>query len=64
MRALSTFRIFPRSGRIAWNARLRPCLAEPPALGRALQLGYEDTWRWRMAPVMESFPTIVYGGRD
>ena len=30
-RACSTFRIFPRSGRIAWNSRLRPCLAEPPA---------------------------------
>src|SRR5471032_1710921 len=30
-RARSTFRIFPRNGRIAWLARLRPCLAEPPA---------------------------------
>ncbi len=30
-RARSTFRILPRSGRIAWKARLRPCLAEPPA---------------------------------
>ena len=30
-RARSTFRILPRSGRIAWIARLRPCLAEPPA---------------------------------
>ena len=30
-RARSTFRILPRSGRIAWLARLRPCLAEPPA---------------------------------
>ncbi len=27
----STFRIFPRSGNTAWNSRLRPCLAEPPA---------------------------------
>ena len=31
-RARSTFRILPRSGRIAWNRRLRPCLAEPPAV--------------------------------
>src|ERR1041384_6062051 len=31
-RTFSTFRILPRSGRIAWNWRLRPCLAEPPAL--------------------------------
>src|SRR5437868_4761565 len=30
-RARSTFRILPRSGRIAWYLRLRPCLAEPPA---------------------------------
>jgi hypothetical protein len=22
----------PRSGSTAWNSRLRPCLAEPPAL--------------------------------
>ncbi len=31
-RARSTFRILPLSGRIAWNLRSRPCLAEPPAL--------------------------------
>ena len=30
-RAFSTFRILPRSGRIAWNLRSRPCLALPPA---------------------------------
>ena len=30
-RAFSTFRILPLSGRMAWNLRLRPCLAEPPA---------------------------------
>ena len=30
-RAFSTFRILPRSGRIAWKRRSRPCLAEPPA---------------------------------
>ena len=29
--AFSTFRILPLKGRIAWKARLRPCLAEPPA---------------------------------
>ena len=27
----STFRILPRSGRIAWNFRSRPCFADPPA---------------------------------
>ena len=32
IRARSTLRIFPLSGRIAWNSRSRPCLAEPPAL--------------------------------
>ena len=31
MRAFSTFRILPRSGRMAWNERSRPCLADPPA---------------------------------
>ena len=31
-RARSTLRILPLSGRIAWKRRLRPCLAEPPAL--------------------------------
>jgi hypothetical protein len=31
MRARSTLRIFPLSGRIAWFLRSRPCLAEPPA---------------------------------
>ena len=32
IRARSTLRILPRSGRIAWNARSRPCLAD--AAGR------------------------------
>ncbi len=31
MRAFSTLMILPRSGRMAWNSRFRPCLAEPPA---------------------------------
>ena len=30
-RTRSTLRILPRSGSTAWNSRLRPCLAEPPA---------------------------------
>ena len=30
--ALATFRILPRSGRIAWVSRSRACLALPPAL--------------------------------
>ena len=30
-RAFSTFRILPKSGRIAWYLRSRPCFAEPPA---------------------------------
>jgi hypothetical protein len=30
-RAFSTFSTLPRSGRMAWNLRSRPCLAEPPA---------------------------------
>ncbi|MNJ47407.1 hypothetical protein D3C77_425650 [compost metagenome] len=29
--AFSTLRILPRSGRIAWKCRSRPCLADPPA---------------------------------
>src|SRR5881409_63760 len=31
IRAFCTLRILPRSGRIAWKLRSRPCLAEPPA---------------------------------
>src|SRR5712691_10356779 len=31
MRAFCTLRILPRSGRIAWKPRSRPCFAEPPA---------------------------------
>ena len=31
MLAFSTFKILPRIGRMAWNSRLRPDLAEPPA---------------------------------
>src|SRR5215217_1634114 len=31
MRFFSTLMIFPRSGRIAWVLRSRPCFAEPPA---------------------------------
>ncbi len=31
MRARSTLRILPFSGRIAWKRRSRPCLAVPPA---------------------------------
>ena len=30
-RTRSTLRILPRSGSTAWNSRLRPCLALPPA---------------------------------
>src|SRR6476646_3332971 len=29
--ALSVFSTLPRSGRIAWRARSRPCFADPPA---------------------------------
>ena len=31
MRFFSLLMIFPRSGRIAWKPRSRPCFAEPPA---------------------------------
>src|SRR5207249_991396 len=31
IRAFCTLRILPRSGRIAWKLRSRPCFAEPPA---------------------------------
>src|SRR5699024_11693786 len=30
-RAFSTFKIFPRNGKIAWKCRSRPDLADPPA---------------------------------
>ncbi|CFN63695.1 Uncharacterised protein [Bordetella pertussis] len=30
-RAFSTLSTLPRRGRMAWNLRSRPCLAEPPA---------------------------------
>lgn len=29
--AFAVFKTLPRSGKIAWNLRSRPCLAEPPA---------------------------------
>ena len=29
--AFSVFNTLPRKGKIAWNLRSRPCLAEPPA---------------------------------
>ncbi len=29
--AFCVFKTFPRNGRIAWNLRSRPCLADPPA---------------------------------
>ena len=29
--AFSVLMTFPRNGKIAWNLRSRPCLAEPPA---------------------------------
>ena len=45
-RAFSTFRILPRSGRIAWNCRLRPCFAEPPA---GVALDQEDLAQRRVA---------------
>jgi hypothetical protein len=31
IRARSTFRILPRSGRMAWKDRFRPCLVRRPA---------------------------------
>ena len=31
MLAFSVFNTLPRNGKIAWNLRSRPCLAEPPA---------------------------------
>ncbi len=31
-RALSTFKILPRKGKMAWFSLFRPCLADPPAL--------------------------------
>src|SRR5205085_355738 len=43
-RAFSTFRIFPLSGRMAWNRRSRPCFADPLDLGvagRCLRLTFE-----------------------
>ncbi len=41
-RARSTFRILPRSGRIAWKRRSRPCLAEPPLY--RVSHGKESHW--------------------
>ena len=31
LQTMGMIKILPRSGRIAWKSRLRPCLAEPPA---------------------------------
>jgi hypothetical protein len=50
-RAFSTFRIFPRSGRIAWNFRSRPCLALPPALSPSTMKSSEKagSFSWQSA---------------
>ena len=57
-RAFSTFRILPRSGRIAWTLRSRPCLAEPPAespstMKSSLSLGSRD-WQSASLPGSEA----------
>ena len=50
-RALSTFRIFPFSGKIAWNLRSRPCLAEPPAESPSTRYNSESagSFSWQSA---------------
>ena len=44
--AEATFRIFPRSGRMAWVRRSRACLAEPPALSPSTMKISEPSAAW------------------
>ena len=49
--AFSTFRILPRSGRIAWERRSRPILAEPPAESPSTMKSSENagSFSWQSA---------------
>ncbi len=57
-RAFSTFRIFPRSGRIACERRSRPCLAEPPAESPSTMKISENagSFSWQSASLPGSAP--------
>src|SRR5246127_3065630 len=59
-RARSTLRILPRNGRIAWNSRLRPCLALPPAESPSTMKSsdFAGSFSWQSA----SFPGGLAGG--
>src|SRR5437763_918291 len=59
--ARSTLSNLPRSGRIAWLWRLRPCLAEPPALSPSTRNNSESagsrSWQSASLPGREEIPS-------
>src|SRR5438552_1144765 len=62
-RAFSTFRILPLSGRMAWNRRSRPCLADPPAdspstMYSSLSAG-SRSWQSASLPGSELRPALL-----
>src|SRR6185436_13819748 len=62
-RARSTLRILPFKGRIAWTSRLRPCLAEPPALSPSTRnssdLAGSFSWQSASLPGSEAMPITL-----
>ena len=60
-RARSTLRILPRSGSTAWFARLRPCLAEPPALSPSTRKisAFAGSFSWQSASLPGRFATSI-----
>src|SRR5215468_5711436 len=63
MRTRSTFRILPRNGSTAWNSRLRPCLALPPALSPSTMntsdLAGSRSWQSASLPGNDATPSAL-----
>src|ERR1700756_2789946 len=63
MRARSTFKILPRNGSTAWNSRLRPCLALPPALSpstmNSSDLAGSRSWQSASLPGSDATPSTL-----
>ena len=58
MLAFSVFSTFPRRGRMAWNLRSRPCLAEPPAESPSTR--YNSFLRASRDCALASFPERIF----
>src|ERR1700722_18019329 len=65
-RARSTLSILPRSGSTAWNSRLRPCLALPPAESpstmNSSDLAGSRSWQSARFPGSEVMPSALLRG--